>query len=215
MKRIKRSRGGFTLVEFSVSILVLTTFMGAAILVTKTGSQAVDSVRINTNLENRLRRVLERGADELMSTGEAVLFPDPEGDEGSETLDFRRAVGINGSNVLWGSLSSLDFQYEEGELDDGIDNNGNGLIDEGMVVLTLDKGTGNDRRIVLCHGVSEWGLGEAPSNADDNGNGVEDEMGFNIQRVDDLLYLRLTLEALDSQGTLVQRAMTTSVRLRN
>jgi len=215
MKRIKRSQGGFTLVEFSVSILVMTTFLGAAILVTESGSKAVDRARVETELENRLRRVLDRSADELMSTGQAVLFPDPAGDEGSEVLDFRRADGLVGNIVQWGDLTSLDFEYEEGEFDDGVDNNGNGLVDEGVLVLTRDQGTADAKRVVLCHGVSEWGLGEAPDNDDTNGNGVEDEAGFNVQRVDDLLFVRLTLEALDGEGNLVQRAMTTSVRLRN
>lgn len=214
MKRISR-RGGFTLVEFSVSLLVLSSFLGAAILVTRSGSKAVDQTRVSTELEMRIRRALERSADELMSTGRSVLFPDPTGDEGSETLDFRRATGLAGSNVTWGELCALAFEYEEGELDDGVDNNGNGLVDEGVLVLTRNKGAADARRVVLAHGVSEWGLGEEPNNADDDGNGVEDEMGFNVQREDDLLFLRLTLEAVDGDDNLVQREMTTTVRLRN
>ena len=42
-----------------------------------------------------------------------------------------------------------------GEIDDGLDNNGNGLVDEGQVVWITDLGLPGQRAVVLCNWVSE------------------------------------------------------------
>ena len=89
----------------------------------------------------------------------------------------------------------------------------NGLVDDGLLVLTRDVG-GNDQRIVLCRGVREYFEGEVGDGDDDNGNGLTDERGFHIQRVDGVLFVRLSLEESVPTGSVV-RTLETAVRLRN
>jgi hypothetical protein len=67
---------------------------------------------------------------------------------------------------------------------------------------------------VLCHGVRELLEGEVADGDDDNGNGVSDEAGFNVHRVGDVLFVRLSVEESLENGTIV-RTLETSVRLRN
>jgi hypothetical protein len=86
------------------------------------------------------------------------------------------------------------FDYEEGELDDGADNNGNGLVDEGCLFWTRDVGEPSEKTHVIARGVREYLEGEEPNLDDDNGNGLEDERGFCLERVGEALVIRLTLE---------------------
>ena len=109
---------------------------------------------------------------------------------------------------------SLSFEYEIGELDDGLDNNGNGLIDEGRLVLTENAGLTNDRR-VITRWVAELLEGELDDGLDNNGNGLVDEPGFLVERIGESLIVRVTLQKRDAEGRLMTRTARTSVRLRN
>jgi hypothetical protein len=140
-------------------------------------------------------------------------LPNPTSAFGTSNLQFRKAIGFTGTGPQWGQPLSLAFEYAPEELDDGLDNDGNGLVDDGVLVLTRDVG-GNEQRLVLCSGVRELLEGEEANGADDNGNGVINEAGFNVRRVDDVLHVRLSLEEVLENNTIV-RTLETAVRLRN
>ena len=76
----------------------------------------------------------------------------------------------------------FEFVYDPDEVDDGQDNNGNGLIDEGRIVWTRNVGAPDERSVVLCHQVREYLEGEVPNGLDDNGNGLVDEKGLSFER---------------------------------
>jgi len=206
-------RAGFTLVELVVAVALFLLLMSSAIVAARGGMDAFKSSQDLSDLETRARRALDRSVYELLAVGASELAPNPTGDFGTATLEFRQAVGLDGTAPVWGPLQALTLELAPGELDDGLDNDGNGLIDDGVLVLTRDVG-GADQRIVLCRGVRELAEGEAPNGDDDNGNGVIDEAGFNVHRVGDVLFVRLTLEEPVPTGSLV-RTLETSVRIRN
>ena len=215
------SRAGFTLVEAAVAVALLVLLMSSAILAAKHGQGAFRATQDTTDVETRIRRALDRAAMELLSVGEEELLPNPTGQFGTSSILFRQARswggnagdGVAGLDVLWGNQNRLAFEYETEESDDGTDEDGDGLVDEGRLVLTRDVG-GNEGRTILCTGVREMLEGEEANAADDNGNGIVDEAGFNIHRVGDVLFLRLSLEVPVETGTVV-RTLETSVRLRN
>ena len=208
---------GFTIPEVVIAVALLVLLLSSAILAASGGLGAFRATQLDVDLESRGRRALDRVALELLCTGTSELQPDPTGQFGAGArnlpLLFRPAAGLNGTAVVWGDQNQLAFEDEPGEVNDGLDNDGNGLIDDGMLVLTRDMG-GNEKRVVLCHGVRELLEGEDANGADDNGNGVTDEAGFNVHRVGDVLFLRLSLEEAGEQGNVV-RTLETSVRLRN
>jgi len=209
-----RARAGFTLIEVAISALVFVLLMGAMGLVTTVGQSAYRATSIVADLDGSARRSLRRAADELTTIDGVNMFPDATGD-GTETLTFTQATGVVNGVVVWGPTTSVGFEYEIGEVDDGQDNDGDGVIDEGVLVFIRDAGGANEKRVVLCHHVREWAQGEVDNNVDDNGNGLVDERGFNVQRVGDVLTLRLWLEGSGGGGTTVVRQNQTTVRLRN
>jgi hypothetical protein len=117
--------------------------------------------------------------------------------------------------VLYEPACTIGFEYEPGEVDDGVDNDGDGLVDEGQVVLTRNAGSANATRAVLVKNVAELLQGEDLNGADDNGNGMEDEAGFCLQRDGEVVHIRLTLESVDDTGNVLRRTTETSIRMRN
>ena len=213
--RNRTRRGGFTVIEVAISISVLAMMMGIFSLVSSTSSTAYQAVSTVSGLDVNARRTLTRVGSELSSIGGSVLAPDPTGNFGAQAIQYQRAAGVVAGAVVWGEDTLLGFEYEPGEVDDGLDNDNDGLVDEGLVVLTLGIGGANPRRVVLCHDVRELALGELGNGVDDNGNGVADEAGFNVQRVGDVMTVRLCLERRSAGGGTVVRTHQTSVRLRN
>jgi hypothetical protein len=117
--------------------------------------------------------------------------------------------------VTFGSQSRLDIRMDDGEVDNGIDDDGDGVIDERALVLTHVVALGTQRSATICHGIAERLEGESANAADDNGNGIIDESGFCVRRVGDLFFLYVTLEGRMRTGELIQYTTTTAIALHN
>jgi len=210
------SRAGFSIIEMLISVSIAAILATSATMAAAESYVAYRTTNINSTLEANIRRSLDRVVRELMSTSFDVITPaNLDDDFGSDEVVFQDAVDVVDGAIVWGNARRLAFEYEQGEFDDGVDNNGNGLVDEGMLVLTRNDGLATEHRIVICHNVSEFLEGEEDDGDDDNGNGVIDEAGFNLHQDDDVLTIRLTLEQPSEQVGVVQRTLTTSIRLRN
>ncbi len=215
-QRPQSFRTGFSMIEILIALTLAAILATSAALAASEGYQAYRSTRRTNSVEAKVRHALDKAARELLSSGLDVLAPQNIDDDfGTSNLVFQQATGIAAENITWGSVMRLAFEYEAGEVDDGGDNNGNGLADEGVLVWTRNDGAANETRTVLCHNVREFLEGETDNNADDNANGITDEAGFNIHRSGDVLTLRLTIEEPSDRAASVVRTLTTSVRLRN
>lgn len=217
MRRCTRSKG-FTFVEIVIAITIMSVGLGIGLVGTLRSTEALRTSDARSTEETRVRRALRRIVDELSTTGDEASFPDP-GTAGSPLINYRRATGFDAGDVTWGDWRRLSLEPETGEVLDGLDNNGNGLVDEGMIVMLQGVGGGNQKRIVLCRGVSRFLEGEIENGNDDNGNGMDDEQGFVLQRSlegdGSLLNIFITLEGVDQNGMRFQRTMSTSTRMRN
>ena len=107
------------------------------------------------------------------------------------------------------------LELAPGELDNGIDDNGNGLIDEGVLVRIENPGLANEQRSIFARGVSEYLEGETGDGTDENGNGLVDEGGLSFSRSNGSLQIALSLERIGPDGELMVRTLETSVALRN
>jgi type II secretory pathway pseudopilin PulG len=207
-------RSGFTIVELALAMGVLGLALALAGMVTRTGTSAYRSSEAGRQLEQNLHRALDRAISELESTGSDYLFPLPIEGFAYETLEYQHVI-LQGIDVLPGPTSRLAFEYETGEIDDGIDNNGNGLVDEGVLVLVRNVGLTSQQRVVLCHDVRELLEGEVLNGIDDNGNLLNDEPGFCIQTDGRVVTIRLSIEGIGPQGQLLVRTAESSARMRN
>ena len=218
MKRRGRKnslRAGFTLLEMLIAVIVLGTTLVSITMTLNSASGAYEEGQVERELDEQDYRALDAIARELLDAGISQIPVPPTAPLGSESVTYRRATGFDGVNVLWGSFITVRLELDHGELDDGADNNGNGLVDERMVVWIENEGQPDERRRVLTRWVRERMEGELVNGADDNGNGLEDESGLSFELQGNVLILRLSLERIGTRGRVVTRTVQTSVRLRN
>jgi type II secretory pathway pseudopilin PulG len=221
MKRLREGsdrRRGWALLEVLIVVILFSIGLGSAIMVTARSYDAFRTTRIQSTVEGNARATLNRIATELAAAERATLQPNPDTDFGSDSIRFRVPIDFDDRVAmapLWGTDSQLLCEYESGEIDDDVDNNGNGLVDERVLVFVRNVGLPNESRTVLCHGVCEVFEGETLDGTDENGNDVVDEAGFNVHRVGDMLWIRLSVEAPDANGELVVRSVETAIKLRN
>ena len=81
--------------------------------------------------------------------------------------------------------------------------------------LVRSPDAADELRTVLARRVRRLAEGEIANVADDNGNGLNDESGFCLQRQGDVMRVFLTLEDIDGNGRRVTRSVSTSFRIRN
>jgi hypothetical protein len=125
-------------------------------------------------------------------------------------------TGFLNDAPVWGPPERLLLEYSPGEVDDGIDNNQNGLVDECRVVWLENPDTVNERRTVLCNWVRETLEGETPgNNADENGNGLDDEPGLCFDFDGNRVTIRLTVERLSPEGFSIMRTLERTISFRN
>jgi hypothetical protein len=141
-------------------------------------------------------------------------FPASPGHDRTVTYDVIEDVSPADGSITW-ETRRLQHQYDPDDANDGLDNDGDGLIDEGRVVLIRDSGGADEQTVVLCSDVREYLEGESADGTDQNGNGLIDERGLCFELAAGRLTIRLTLEVLDAEGRHATRTVETTVHLRN
>jgi len=212
----QKGRAGFSLVEVLVSIGMLGILFGAIGLAQIRNSSEAKVMRARGIAEVRAHQALERVASELTGVGRSLMFPDPNTSFGAGALTYQRPAGVSGAGLVqWNTPSRLELLPEPREVDNGIDDDGDGLVDERRLMYTRDIGAANERTVVLCSGIPELAPGELTNGLDDNGNGAVDEAGFNVLRTGDLLTVRITIQQPVAGDQIETVSAETSVVLHN
>jgi hypothetical protein len=173
-------------------------------------------VILRCDLERKASRTAQLLRQTLRGAGVHTLMPDPTSVFGSPTIRFQTPLGVSVAGTIdWSTPTTISIQMDTGEVDNGFDDDGDGRVDERMLVITRNVGTADEISTTVCRGLSAWAEGETGNGIDDNGNGLVDEGGFSVSRIGDLLYLRLTLEGRDESGQIVRHTTSTALVLHN
>jgi type II secretory pathway pseudopilin PulG len=216
VRALSSKRAGFTLVETLIATTAAALLMGLVAVTVQRANGLFQEAGTASGADTAVQRAVERIARELMQADRGSLTFAPNPITGADTLTYRRASAGAAGGVVLGPLQQLRWERSVGELDDGLDNDGDGLVDEGRVVLSTDiAGLGPD--VVLVEGVSERLEGEFADAVDNNGNGLIDERGL-VMTFDagtSTVTVRLTVARVAANGRIVERTATTTVRIRN
>lgn len=218
MRNLPKSsaRAGFSLLEMTIVLLILTVVMGSVALFQFANRNSVEESATVGDAQERAHRALERVLRELDGASLTRLVPDPTGALGTDNLVFQKSAGVDAAgNVVWSTQTRIALVPEDGENTNGLDDNHNGLVDERKLTVTHDFGTPAARTETIAHFLPALAPGELANGTDDNGNGIIDEKGFNVQRVGNLLTVRLTVEARAGGGDWTSWSETSQLRLRN
>lgn len=214
--RVRRGRRGFTIIEMSITLTVLAMVVGSVASIVLSGRKAYEQGMSVSAVEMQARRALERIASEITPAVRTTMTPTATAPLGTSTLSFRTCEGAIGGVVQTSALMRIELRQDPRDANDGLDNDGDGLIDEGEIALVRDAGGANEVDAVIVRNVSEYLEGETVNLADDNGNGLTDERGLSlVVDANGTLTIRLTLEAVDPNNQLVRRTVETSVSMRN
>jgi len=212
-KRHEHTRAGFTIIEILVSVSVLGIAFASISMVAQANMRAHSVGALEVSMESQVTDTVDRVIEELRLAGRETVTVGGT----SNSIQYELPLGLSplDSSMMWDQPRLIRFEYEAGEINDGVDNNGNGLVDEGLVVLIEELGTVNERRLVLSRWVREVAAGELPNGIDDNGDGRIDESGFSLTRQGSTVSVHLTLERIVEHGPALQSSAETSVKLRN
>ncbi|MFN0009124.1 MAG: hypothetical protein ACKVXR_14570 [Planctomycetota bacterium] len=219
-RRGARSRAGMSLVEATIAAAITAVILGAIGRAALSGQSSATQTMVATELETQARGVVDRIAEELVAARTTGLNPSPTGTFGSSTLTYQKCTGYAGGVATFGTNQRIRWVLEPTEIDNGADDDRDGLIDEGMVEFTRDLGAGTQRIVRWARGVREYLARETPNVADDNANGLIDERGLSFSLTGRVLTIRLTLQGIaekgeGASGRILTRTVETSVRLRN
>ncbi len=211
----RHPRAGLSLLEVLVSAAVMGLILIAVGIVAKTGNGVFRSAQVHDGMRQDLQRVLERIADAVAMSGKTSFSPTPVAPLGSSSLEFRVPTGMTAGSVDWGTRTRIAFEYTAGDPNNGHDDDGDGFVDDGDIVLVQDVGGANERTTILARHVAEYADGESPNAADDNGNGLVDEKGLSFVLDGDQLTIRITVVELDPDAHPLLVTGSTRLRLRN
>jgi len=203
------------MLEVVIAAALLCMALASAAMVSQTGSGAYRTNQAIGALEQTLHRALEQASGQIAATGIDHLEPDPLEGLAYGDLQLQPVVDYTEAGPVLGPTNQLLTQMEAGELADGVDNDGDGLVDERDLLLIRDVGGPNEKRVVLCHGVLEYLEGETFDGTDENDNQLEDEPGFHLERNGNVITLRLSGGHQDPRGEVMVRTAEMSVRMRN
>lgn len=215
MRTPQRKERGTTIVEMAVTATLTVGLLGALAAITATGYDMFSSSTTPVITDRVANRTLHRLARAVKHAGRTTITPSLAQPDGSSTISFRPSTGFVDGAQTFGNTHTIRWEQDPSDPDDGIDNNGNEIIDEGIVVLIRNVGEANESRAVLARGVTEMFHGEIDNNIDDNGNGVADEKGLSFDLVDRMLTIHLSLAVPAVNGGVEVRTVTSRIALRN
>ena len=159
-------RAGFTVIEVSIAV-VLVVIVGIKVaLLLDMASAAETEDAAEMVLEDQTHRVLDQIAFAVMGANRETLFPDPESPTHSAEVQYEVSLGVQEGEVVWGDPEQIGLEagndarllwlenpgeleerrvvwcnivrpFLEGEEQNGVDDNGNGLVDEKGLNFTL------------------------------------------------------------------------------
>src|SRR5258706_4194635 len=210
------TRPGFPMIELAIVVVVMSVALTAVGLFDSSNRQTLEQSTAVGVAQQRAHEALERVLRELEGASIASLVPDPTGPLGSDEIVFQKSKGVTGSGVVvWSTRTRIALAMEDGETLDGTDNNNNGLVDERKLTVTYDYGTPAARTVTIAHRIPALLPNEIANGSDDNGNRVVDEEGFNLQRIGNLLSVRLAMQARGTAGRWVSWTENSDLKLRN
>jgi hypothetical protein len=216
--RPNRSTSGFSLVELAIAASLLAVVVGGAMMVFDSTGRACQSMAIDSELLTSARRTLNRIAELVRLSRRSNVLPAVPGAESpfsTSQIDFQPAAGFAGGAAVWGASQRIEFQYSPTDPDDGVDNDGNGLVDDGRVVWTTNLGLPGERSTVLSHWVPEFQAQETQDGTDQNGNGLIDERGISFDFAGSRLTIRLTLERVANGRRHLMQSAQRTIAFRN
>ncbi len=170
-----RRRSGFSLLELLIALGVAGLIFANVGLVMRSGSESREREATRGDLDVQIDRTLDRIALALMSASVDSLDPTAPSPSFQSALEYVQNLGVQNGQVVLGDAERIELvvndgrvqwrqrpgeldermvvwtrwvaEYLDGEVPNGVDDNGNGLIDETGLAFVV---SGSQVEIFLC-----------------------------------------------------------------
>ena len=165
--RVRSTQSGFTLLEMTLGLAILGVLMTQGVLVMTSAVESSEVISVEIEVEDHARRVLQQIAKAVMGSDRQSLNPTAAAPLDNEEIRYRVQLGIEDGEVVWDDPEEIGFAedalqvhwlqnpetveqrrvvwtnmvspYLKGEIPNGMDDNGNGLIDEKGLSFVVDR----------------------------------------------------------------------------
>jgi hypothetical protein len=213
MKKVTTS--GFTRLELALSSALVGAVLGAMGTTARQASLSLKAAPEVDEVGERASATTSLVAKRIAASATGFIVPTPSAPFHTAEVDYQLCTAsgeAKGADL--GAIERIELRLEPGEADDGVDNDGDGLVDECEIVQFQHRGSAHERVTVLCRGVCEFLEDELPNGADDNGNGLIDERGLSFDFQGDSVTVRVSLEQAGSDGRRLVRTAERRLALR-
>ena len=160
------TRAGYTLLEAVIALGLVTLVVSNIVMAMDTSTKAYEAGSSREDVEDQARRTLDRIALAVMGSSREGLAPGQEMPQDTDSLTYQLNLGYQDGEVVWSDPERIRREeevaqitwsknpgvegeqrvvwtkwvreYMEGEVQNGIDDNGNGLTDEKGLSFTLE-----------------------------------------------------------------------------
>ena len=150
--RARKARAGFTLLEVSLALALMAILLFKGVSIMRTASDTTTTDTTQVVLEDKAQELLERIARAVMGSERETLAPDQEAPNHQDVIQYKVHLGIEDGEVVWSDPEEIGREdtenaiywsqeaanerrvvwtklvspYLEGEIPNGMDDNGNG-----------------------------------------------------------------------------------------
>lgn len=217
MHRLPSQARGFTMLELLVATSIMAVVIGGSVRLMTATSNVYRESSIRASASVTADRAVQAIARTLVgSSPGTVSGPVASPNTWSEQVTFDELEGVDPATgaAQWRTCR-ITFHHAPGETNNGVDDDNNGLVDDGEVELITNYGGPWAATTQLYRNVREYAAGESPNGSDDNENGLIDERGLSFQRVGNSIVVRLTIGVPDGKGNVSIETAQTTVAMRN
>jgi len=207
--RRRRRQSGISVVEMAIAVSGTVVLFGIVAIGTQRAFGTYQGTVSATEVERNANVAMDRMVSLLADAGLTTIADDLSAPAGSSGFSFRVRKGYSGGAITWSPETRIYWESDPNDARDDVDNDGDGLVDEGRVMMA----DANGLEAVICNNVTEYLDGETSASGDQNSNGLEDEQGLSFVLEDNRLTIRLTLAKVGADGETVTRSAESVLRL--
>jgi prepilin-type N-terminal cleavage/methylation domain-containing protein len=131
--RAVRADAGFSLLEVMVAIAVFSAITATVFTVLRTGQRSFDMGVAYFDVHRAARSAMDQIAQEFRSaSANTVLFPT------TDSIYFQKSTGYSGGVPTWSNPICFYTAMDAREMDNGIDDDNDGLVDERVLMRRED-----------------------------------------------------------------------------
>ena len=155
MARGRRAQRGMTLLELMISVAIFSAVIGMVCSLMADSQRYYQAATLDAVLQDNARAMTERIADEVVGGG--IL--NPWMPYNADRVEFQKVVDLQNQEAVFGPLIRYWARLEANELDNNIDDDGDGLADEYELVRTEFAADGSTlHEDVVGRGITKHGV---------------------------------------------------------